>query len=113
MKKILALILALALILTPVLCLAAGGGTAPHIITAFYDGEYLAGSCAVSNGNYWARCMVFLRGGSYFILSLPVSPSGVFECHITAQNVLRIGVELRDAPGAPGGTVYDFATAAM
>ena len=110
MKNVLALILALALILTPVLCLATDGGAQQHIITAFYDGEYLAGTCVVPNGNYWARCMVFLRGGTYFVLSLPVSPSGVFECHITAQNVLRIGVELRDAPG---GTVYDFATAAM
>ena len=110
MKKILAILLILTLCLTPILALAAGGGTSPHIITAFYDGEYLAGTCVVPNGNYWARGMIFLRGGTYFILSLPVSPSGVFECHITAQNVLRIGVELRDAPG---GTVYDLAIAAM
>ena len=110
MKKFLALILALALILTPVLALAAGGAQSPHIITAFYNGEYLAGACVVPNGNCWARCVVFLQNGTYFTVNLPVTCSGVFEAHITAPNVLRIGVELRDATG---GTVYDFAAAAM
>lgn len=108
MKKILALILALALILTPVLCLAAGGG-APRILSASYDGEYLGGECAVPNGSYWARCTVFLESGNYFVLSIPIYASGQFGVYLAAANVLYIGVEIRNAPGtSPGGTVYDF-----
>lgn len=114
MKKVFALILALALILTPVLCMAAGGGGAPRILSASYDGEYLGGECAVPNGSYWARCTVFLESGNYFVLSVPIYASGQFGLYLATANVLYIGVEIRNAPGtSPGGTVYDFKPAEL
>lgn len=114
MKKILAIILALALILMPVLCLAAGGGGAPRILSASYDGEYLGGECAVPNGNYWARCTVFLESGNYFVLSVPIYASGQFGLYLAASHILYIGVEIRSMPGtSPGGTVYDFKPAEL
>lgn len=114
MKKILAIILTLALILTPVLCLAAAGGGAPRILSASYDGECLGGECAVPNGNYWARCTVFLESGNYFVLSVPIYASGQYGVYMAAANVLCIGVELRSVPGTdPGGTVYDFKAAEL
>ena len=114
MKKILSLILALALILTPVLCLAAGGGGAPRVLSAAYDGDYLGGTCVVPNGSYWARCTVFLESGNYFVISVPIYASGQWGVYLAASNVLCIGVEIRNIPGTdPGGTVYDFAAAAL
>lgn len=114
MKKILALILAFALCVTPVLCLAAGGGGAPRILSASYDGDYLGGECAVPNGNYWARCTVFLMNGTYFVLSVPIYSSGQYGLYLATANVLYIGVEIRNAPGtSPGGTIYDFVAATL
>lgn len=115
MKKILALILALALILTPILCLAARGGAAsPRILSASYDGDLLSGETTAQGSAYWARCTIFLTGGTYFVLSVPIYADGTFGIYIALVDVLGIGVEIRDQPGThPDGTVHDFAVATL
>lgn len=114
MKKILAILLILVMISVPMLAVAAAPKTGPRITAATYDGEMISGETTAKTGTYWARCTVFLRGGTYFVVSLPIYNNGTFGLYLAVADVLGIGVEIRAQPGtSPGGAVYDFKPAEL
>ena len=109
MKKILAILLILALCLTPILACAEGPvEPAAAIKYVYYDGMYLGGMVSAQGGTFWARCVLFLSD-IYIVFCLPVSADGFFGIYISSEYAEYIAVSIKDTPGTyADGTLYDI-----
>lgn len=109
MKKFLAILLVLALLITPFLACADGPGEPSAAIRyAYYDGMYLGGVVAAQGGEFWARCVLFLPD-IYIVLCLPVAENGSFGVYLSTEYAEYIAVAITDTPSTYAtGTPYDI-----
>lgn len=106
MKKILAVLLILALCVLPIVSYASSEA---HIEELQFSAGYLSGAVSAQGGRYYAICTFYLPGNAYLMAAVPVWADGTFEMYIAGAACECVTVQIKNTMSLYSGTVYDAA----